>query len=221
MRYLFILAVFFVITEPLSAMQYRPLTSLHTNYGVSQLNYGQVCCAGITPGLPTVIRLMNPIKVTQVAAVIVYENRSDDINGFLGNPGVYVGCTLRKLSPHSSIGINRDQLPQSPVGPLAQPSKYVEVIWAPEQEVGIGYWHTSKMGRIADGLGGYFSNAHDGQYEGTVQLANPRLFSLPSDDIVPGQKQAAVDCICEGLSDLNLSGDIFSEFGIGPCPDNG
>jgi len=210
--------VLFAITaDPLLAKSFAPLSANHTNYGVAQFNFGEVCCAGMPVGLPTVVRLMNPVKVTQVAAVIVYESVSDDSIGFFGNAGKYVGCTLPKLPPHSSMGINRDQLPQN----ADFAGKYVEVIWAPVKEVTTSGRRFKRNTRLADGLGGYFSNAHEGQYEGTVQLAHPKLFSLPSDDVVPGQRQEAIDCICEGLSDLGLSGDIFSEFGIGPCPDNG
>ena len=214
MRYLFISILFVITAEPLLAKSFTRLNSLHTNYGVSQFNYGDVGKQDLFQcGNCAAIKLVNPVKVTQIAAIIVYERQ--EVDEGLGTPGVYLGCTLRRLPPHSSLGISVLGLPSAQFRP--EPGKYVEVIWAPEDKVALRYGRPT---RIANGLGGYFSNSADGQYLGTVQLAHPKMFSLPSDLVVEGQKQEAIDCICDGISDLDLSGDIFKNFGVGNCTNN-
>jgi hypothetical protein len=56
-----------------------------------------------------------------------------------------------------------------------------------------------------------------GGAEGEITLAHPSLFSLPSNVAVAGQKEAASDCICQQVSTLGLSRNLFKEFGVG-CP---
>ena len=45
-------------------------------------------------------------------------------------------------------------------------------------------------------------------------LAHPGLFSLPSNDVVPGQREAAIQCVLDDLVRFGLPLDLFSDFGI-------
>ena len=193
--------------------EFQPLSLSHTDYGVAQLNYGNIPGFENSPTMP-VMKLMNPTPVTQVAAAIVYEAERGQNPG---TPEVYATCVVRKLTPHASIGI-----PSSAVDtPANTLPKYAEVIWAPVEKVQVSLLSqfgiksgVKKGARMADGLGGYFLTAFQGSAEGTPQLAHPQLFSLPSDDVVAGQRQAAIDCVLGGLANLGLPADIFEDFGI-------
>jgi hypothetical protein len=189
------------------ADHFKRLSTKHTSYGVSQLNYANL---SQDTGVPSpVFKLMNPGHVTQAAAAFVYSSARGDVGT---DPEVYLGCSVAVVPPHGSIGITGDDLVTVPGGePL-----YGEVIWAPLEKVDFGK-HKGKekdYGRIADGLGGSFGGARS---EGESRLAHPGLFSLPSDSAFPGQRQAAIDCVCADLGTLGESPDIFSEFGI-DCP---
>lgn len=120
-----------------------------------------------------------------------------------------MGCLVRELTPHASAAITDRDVPEN--GRFR--AKYAEVIWAPVDKVSPGKGN-GKNRRLADGLGGYFSNTSRGRDDGRPQLAHPGLFSLPSDDVVASQRQAAIDCVLAGLSSLGLSSDTFSDFGI-------
>ena len=148
---------------------------------------------------------MNPVHVTQVAAVIAYEAARGRRPG---TPELFVSCVVRELTPHASIGLTETAI--NPPG-NSRP-KYAEVIWAPVTEVSLGQGQGQNR-RMADGLGGNFDSGI-GNREGNSRLAHPGLFSLPSDDVVAGQRQAGIDCVRQGLLDLGLNDDIFEEFGV-------
>ena len=186
---------------PAAADHFKPLSPNHTSYGVAQLNYGNV-----PPFLDFIVKLMNPVHVTQAAAVIIYES---DRGANAGTPEKYLNCVVRQLTPHASISIEEgDYFPTTD-----EVSTYAEVIWAPVAKVSPGKGNGENR-RIADGLGGYF---HTGRDLHDPRLAHPGLFSLPSNTVVAGQRENAINCVCTGLSGLALSGDVFSEFGIN-CP---
>ena len=200
---------------PLAADHFKKLSTDHTSYGVAQLNYGNIPGADSSSTRPA-MKLMNPVHVTQVAAVIAYEAAR---GRFPGTAEVFVTCVVRVLTPHASIGI-----PEAVFNVKDSP-KYVEVIWVPMEAVSLakGSGKSDKSDksskksnntrRIADGLGGNFDSGA-GNREGNSRLAHPGLFSLPSDDVVAGQRGAAINCVLDGLFDLGMDNDIFSEFGI-------
>ncbi len=68
--------------------------------------------------------------------------------------------------------------------------------------------------RVADGLGGW---SHSGRDTPDPQLAHPGLFTLPSNDVVAGQRETAIGCVCDGLVSLGVSTDVFGNFGV-VCP---
>ena len=200
-------ALMFLGASPVSAGHFEELSVHHTNYGVAQFNYGNLAARNIDDFTP-LIKLMNPVHVTQVAAVIVYEAA----RGFRpGTAGAYSTCLVRELTPHGSLG-----LPEAVVNPPGRRvAKYAEVIWAPVDPVSDDDDddNIDDLTRLADGLGGYWEHGA-GNHEGKPELALPHLFSLPSDAVVLGQRQAAIDCVLAGLAALGLSPDIFSDFGI-------
>lgn len=158
---------------------------------------------------------MNPVHVTQVVALIVYEADRGR------NPGTaeqYALCQVRKLGPHASVGVPEAFFDTG--DPDLRLPKYVEAIWAPVEKVSLVKGHHHQHARqhrhgrrVADGLGGILESGTASR-EGDTQLAHPGLFSLPSDTVVAGQRQAAIDCVLAGLGSLGLSLDIFEEFGI-------
>jgi hypothetical protein len=174
--------------------QFKKLSIDHTSYGVSQFTYGLLGYEGRDS------RFINPNRVTQVVASFVYTRTAE---GHEPDTEVYLGCTIEVLTPHAAIGGDRF------VGTSDEP-RYVESIWVPLEKVKIRYKNKTRRVRIADGLGGRTSFGH-GKYG---FMAHPDLFSLPSDDVVPGQRQAAIDCVQAELGSLGLSLYIFQEFGI-------
>ncbi len=58
--------------NPVSAGHFKKLSDRHTNFGVAQLNYGNIPGGEFSSTRP-VLKLMNPVHVTQVAALIAYE----------------------------------------------------------------------------------------------------------------------------------------------------
>jgi hypothetical protein len=196
------LVIVCVGATPASADHFKPLSPNHTSYGVGQLNYGN-----LPAFLDFIVKLINPVHVTQGAAVIVYESDRSDQAG-TRTPEKYLTCQVRKLTPHASISITQEVL--FPGGENV-PS-YAEVIWAPADKVSPGQGNGQNR-RIADGLGGFSYAGRDIP----TSVAHPGLFSLPSNDVVGGQREAAITCVCAGLAVAGLSADVFSEFGI-TCP---
>lgn len=196
--------------------RFNRLSLEHTDYGVSQFSYGNM--PNLTGDLSKpAIKLMNPVRVPQAVAAIIYSSQRGSLGGGT-SPGVFQGCTVRVLNPHDSVAVTRGEF-ASGGAPLDLPL-YTEYIWSPVSKVRVGpgrirYGHRGKRGtRLADGLGG--SGSEQGGKEG-ITLAHPSLFSLPSNDTVPGQREAAIDCICQQTWTLGLSRDVFEEFGA-MCP---
>jgi len=132
---------------------------------------------------------------------------------------VFLGCKVRVLAPHSSTDISDADLVTAGV-PQGRPL-YTEHIWAPLGEISVRQDDDErheksdrKKRRTADGLGG---NAEGSSFERELRLAHPGLFSLPSNSVIPGQRETAIGCVCAELAAQSLNADIFSDFGI-RCP---
>lgn len=199
------------------ADHFKPLSPNHTAYGVSQLGYGDLRGRD-DDSLTPMARLHNPNHVTQVAALIFYDaarGRSP------GTPEVFVGCHCKVLTPHASVGVSEEDVPDS-----GRPgrARYAEAIWSPVDPVRVSKGRDDDdddkddgdkaSRRIADGLGGAFNIGANDFAGASINLAHPGLFSLPSNSVVPGQRQVAIDCLCNELARLNLNRDIFKEFGV-------
>ena len=194
--------------------KFEPLSASHIDYGVSQYNYGIVPRSGGGPNafVPAPMKLMNPSKVTQVAAVFVY-NRSADPS----QTEVFLGCVVRKVTPHGALDLLDESIGGDfPAGentfflPPGFPPRYAETIWAPLEKVKVKGKGSSKR-RVADGLGGRSMGAVNATEH---HLAHPKLFSLPSNKVVPGQRQAALDCVCSNLQQIGASSKTFKDFGV-------
>ncbi len=192
--------------------RFSRLSAAHTQYGVSQYNYGIVPREGGGPMgfLPAPMKLMNPNSVTQIAAVLVY-NRSEDAS----EVEEFLGCVVNRLTPHAALDLTSPVVGGNfPTGeadafvvPPGFPPRYAEVIWAPEDKVRV----RGRGTRLADGLGGRSQGAVNTTAH---HLAHPSLFSLPSNDVVLGQREAAVECVCNNLMLLELDSRTFRDFGI-------
>ena len=225
-----------------SADHFDKLGRKHTNYGVAQYNVTNVSRSrrvGLT--------LMNPIHVTQLAAILMYQrptrNRTTfcpaaaapctaaEFEAYL--PEVFLGCLVVEMTPHSAVslhdststtwldtsftdagaawpglpGTNRNS------GINGMP-RVAEVIWGPAEKVKVAGVRGLK--RKADGLGGTTAGGHRTARSHT-NLLHPGLFSLPSNDVVAGQREDAIECVCEGLADLFADRNTFEKFGIS-CP---
>lgn len=171
--------------------------------------------------------------------VDIYE--PDDLNV---DDEQYLGCVNVRLTPHSAVRLDIDDARafalQRPAGPsnsvvlfgnnpdprpaiqptnLNQDDRYMfEIVTVPENPVPVqrrspNYGALSL--RIADGLGIYVRGP--GGEAPHARLLHPRLFNLPED---PGQKQAAIDCMCDAASALKAQGGVQSvnqlwvDFGI-------
>lgn len=195
--------------------RYSPLSAAHTVFGVSQFNYGVVPREGGGPNgfVPAPMKLMNPNKVTQIAAVLVYSRAGDP-----SQAEIYLGCVVRRVTPHGALDLTSPvvggDFPTGDEGvfpvPPGFPPRYAEVIWAPEKMVRIKGGKKGK-GRLADGLGGRSQGAVN-----TTEhyLAHPKLFSLPSNKVVPGQREEAIGCVCNNLHGLGADANTFRDFGV-------
>ena len=165
------------------------LSRNHTRYGVSQFLAQNV--SGLFQGAP--LKLFNPNRVTHVTAMLFYTRPNDP-------PAEFVTCLVPPpLTPHASVQYNLDFLDVS--------RTYVELIAVPTE--------THHGGRLRDGLGINGTAAAQSDSATPLALLHPKLFSLPSDDDFAGQRQAAIDCICDGLDALaGVSNGVFEEFGI-------
>lgn len=219
------IASFSLMISPVSAgHSFEKLSKNHLQFGVSQFLAGNV-----PNSRPQNLKLMNPNHVTQVAAVLIYERVKENPSfGPIGEAELFLGCAVRELSPHAAVGISSEE-----VGDTEDfTALYVEVISAPATPVKrkTGKWLESwneregneregkerKGLRLADGLG-IIADASGS--EKSLHLIHPGLFSLPSDDVVDGQQQAAIDCVCAALDELPDDSDleVFEDFGI-DCP---
>jgi hypothetical protein len=167
------------------------------------------CRMNVDLGPSVTFKLMNPKKVEQFAAILIYEA---DRGPNPGTAEVYGGCLVENLTPHASVGISvgdvRDALGLAQDG-SEDIALYAEVIWAPRKKVTVG---GSKV-RLADGLGGRVDTVgSSGEHH--AYLAAPELFSLPSNTVVSGQKAAAKSCICSELASLSGGPNTFAPFNI-------
>jgi len=189
------------------ASNFEPLSINHILYGVSQFSYGHL------GDQPIPIKLTNPNRVPQAAAILIYtRGKSDEKSPTILE--AYAGCMVRVLGPHGAFGIANGDLPNVPAD-LGTSSlrRYAEVIWAPIEPVMVRF--KREKTRLADGLGGSASGSLyvSEQYS----LTHPSRFTLPSNDVVSGQREAAIGCICQGLAENNAPPDTFSDFGIKAC----
>lgn len=198
------------------AEHFKPLSPNHTTYGVAQLNYGNIPQVSSAEN-SSAVKFMNPNHVTQAVAALIYSSSRGPQGA--GRPTeVFLGCKVRVVTPHGSTDISDVELITAGV-PQGRPL-YSEHIWAPLEKVSLSEDDEEhdrsepKSRRIADGLGG---NAESVSYERQLRLAHPGLFSLPSNSVVPGQRERAIRCICAELAALRLNADIFSDFKV-RCP---
>ncbi len=202
--------------------EFKKLSKNHLLFGVSQFLAGNINAVETTP-----LKLFNPNHVTQVAAALFYERESE---GGGPRPGgsaeEFQACLVRVLTPHGALQFRLDFLE---TGRL-----YVEVISAPATPVRKGKrkekdddedenkynkhrGHMKRELRLADGLGIRGTAALTNFASVPLSMVHPGLFSLPSDDVVEGQRQAAIDCVCGALP-AGSDPDVFEEFGIS-CPE--
>ena len=178
----------------------RPLSVLHSAYGPSQLLVGDS-----TSFRNVHIRLSNPTIREHMVAVLAYERviegRSGEAGG--GEAEVFNNCTVKRLTPHGSV--SSSSLFTS--GPF-----YGEVISAPSQPIRLP---NGSVTRVANGLG-VLAKGGGSRENQRWQPVFPRLFSLPSNAVVPGQREQAIRCVCLHLRFLfeDVPGDVFSDFGI-------
>ena len=200
---------------------FKKLSSEHVSFGVSQFLAGSIPPASDHIAL----KLLNPNHVTQVAAVFVYDRtKRREFDDAKGTAGLFRGCLLQVLVPHAALGLG----PTSgfPENPSNTPT-YVEVISAPETPVleatgnrFLELWRKKKgikpkTLRMADGLG---IVAHGASLENIPLFRlHPGMFSLPSEDVPENKPGAATNCVCDGLSKLELDPEVFEDFGI-DCP---
>lgn len=193
------------------AIDYKPLSKDHTVYGVSQYLAG-----GVAPIGNILVKLVNPTPVTMVAAALFYE-REGGKRGGTTTPEKFLRCVVEELSPHAAIQIENEAecASNNSSNPECVPL-YVEVISVPVEPVTLrSHWKKHKyFNSLADGLGIVGS---PNTFQGNLFLLNPKLFSLPSDSVVDGQRKYAIDSICTALQEKGLSPDLFEEFGIF-CP---
>jgi hypothetical protein len=220
-------AVCLVLATSAFADHFSPLSPNHTRYGVSQLQFGDVAGREQFDPVRPVIRLNNPNHVTQAVAILAYQAERGPRPG---RAEVFDGCHVEVLTPNASQAVSGAEFPN---GAVISTPQYAEAIWAPldpvrlrdddddddDDDDGNGRGPQGGNRRIADGLGGLadFSGVGGDLTGSTQNLAHPGLFSLPSDAVVPGQRQAAITCVCTFVKVLSLSRDIFNEFGIS-CP---
>ena len=186
---------------PAWSVTYGKLSKNHTLYGVSQFLAG-----GVSPTGYVLVKLVNPTPVTMVAVALFYEREGGKRGGT--TPETFLRCVVEELSPHAAIQIeNKTECVKSNNNPACVP-QYVEVISVPVDPL-----QAKKNGttRLADGLGIVGS---PNNFQGNLFLLNPELFSLPSDSVVDGQREDAIESICTALQNQGFSLDLFEEFGI-------
>jgi hypothetical protein len=192
----------FLPLGPARAGTYKKLSNNHIRYGVSQLLVG-----GLSHSGAIALKLVNPTPVTMVATALFYEREGR--NGAIA--GTFLGSVVEELGPHAALQIENDAEFDEKINPKGVPL-YVEVISVPKEPVRVWwYWKQKKYVRLADGLGivGGSNNI-----QGNIFLINPKLFSLPADDVFTGQHEAAIDSVCSELKTNGLGLNLFEEFGI-------
>ena len=203
---------------PLVANHFEELTNHHTNWGVSQYNALSLETSGD-------LTVYNPNHVTQLAGVLLYREADfeyrllpdDDGQLFLdfideGPPEEWRACLVVELSPNASIQLVFDR-PGDPPWPN---NMYATTIFAPVDPVRAPGTN-NKARRLADGLGGVAIGEDDSNARG-YHLVHPLLFTLPSNEVVAGQRDAACECICQRVNLLGFEpsrvNSVFAPFGI-------
>lgn len=217
----FVAAAALLGSAAIASAQFSPLSRDHIANGVSQYLAGNSKddgnpLEGGGGGTP-LLGLLNPNGRSHIAAILFYERRLEghptDTAG--GTPGLFLGCRVETLAPHSAFDIREGEgqapaLTWTPDG--GHSPRYVEVLSVPRQPVAVNGMQT----RVADGLG--LTADDTGEFHSSEQMfpLDPRHFRPPLNQISPGQLQASIDCICDGLSTQGLPTDAFSEspFGI-------
>ena len=220
------IASFSLATTPsLAGQAFKKLSNNHLRFGVSQFLAGNIN----TRNEATPLKLFNPTPVAQIVAALFYQRESDGNNPG-GNAGEFQACLVRELPSHGAVQI-------SLAGFLPVPRAYVEIISAPVTPVRgrkrnerdddddddddnddgdddhKHSGHHKKELRLADGLGIRGSATLTNFVSGSLSMVHPKLFSLPSDDVIPDQQKSAIDCVCFALPD-GSDLEIFEDFGI-------
>ena len=174
----------------------QPLSAHHTAYGVSQLLAGTTINSITAP-----LKLFNPVHFTQIAAALIYESKEPAPGG---NAEVFQSCVVARLTPHHSEGFAL----------TTNRRVYIEVISSPEAKQKLP---NGQMVRLGDGMGinGSTGDGSDPEY---LRLLHPAMFSLPSNAVVAGQREAAITCICDGLAAIGAPIDVFHDHFLPPCP---
>ena len=203
---------------PLIASHFEEVSRFHTVWGVSQFN-------AMDADDESSLVVYNPNHVTQLAAVLIYrqaefdyrllpDNAGELFLDFIdeGPPEEWRACIVVELSPNADIGLDWNK-PPDPPWPRQM---YNEVIFAPLDPVRAPGTN-NKARRLADGLGGVARGDSDSD-QGAFHLLNPLFFTLPSNEVVSGQKDAACECICERVNLLGFEpsrvNSVFAPFGI-------
>ncbi|MDB9822914.1 hypothetical protein OAC89_04360 [Deltaproteobacteria bacterium] len=183
------------ITGPQPDMKVKRFSSSHTLYGVSQY------ISGYTSGYEYYLKLSNPTPVTMIVAVLAYDRES---GGSGGGGSEFVDYNVIRLAPHAAASVGGVDTDFGQRG--------IEIISAPETPPSSSMWGYR---RTADGLGIIKTR---GGYGGDTFSGNPNAFNLPSDAVVAGQRQEAINSILCGLEDIGAPLDTFKDFGIeGEC----
>ncbi len=145
---------------------FQRLSRHHTLFGPSQYFAANVAFDAVP------IRLMNPLGITMVAAVLFYDRGRDDMDELDHMPGRFLGAVVVELPPHGSRGISCDTLdgegavsPVFPQGAQLAQQLYAEVISVPLCEVPIeddGEDHDLAIDDDPWGGGGIFGISDDG-----------------------------------------------------------
>ncbi len=191
---------------------FKRLSKNHLLFGVSQFLAGNINSREATP-----LKLFNPTPVTQVVAALFYERESEGPQPG-GNAAQFRACLVRLLTPHGALQLNLDFVATNPHN-----RHYVEVISAPvtpvkreedEHDDDSDSDDDNEGLRLADGLGIRGTATLTLFASVPLSMVHPELFTLPADEVVPGQRQDAIDCLCDGLITLGLDLDVFEDFGV-------
>ena len=228
-----------------SADHFRKINPKHPNYGVSQLNVTNVsrqrpvCLVLNNPNhvtqLAAVLMYQRPTADRTSfcpATTSALCTAAADFEEYL--PEVFLGCLVVEMTPHSGVGLHDSSsttwLDTSFSDPgAAWPGcpgndrdggegvpRYAEVLWGPKEKVTIEVDGVEVTRRLANGLGGIAIGSAKRNAQRN-NLMHPSAFALPSNDVVAGQREDAIECVCAGLADLFASGDTFRPFGT-DCP---
>ena len=203
---------------PLVAAHFKELSVDHVLYGVSQY-------AAMDIDSESAMVVYNPNHVAQLAAVLIYRRAEfnyqllpDSAGQFFleeieqGPAEQWRACLVVELSPLAAIALDWPK-PSDPPWP---DQTYTTTIFAPVDPVRAPGTN-NKARRLADGLGGVTVGDSSDEVRG-YHLVHPTMFTLPSDEVVSGQRDAACECICERIDLLGFEpsrvNSLFAPFGI-------